>query len=136
MDGLRPLHRVLIQAIAGSAPNLFVCGADIKHLVIYWRYHPKHLVNVLRKLSKLLLARLQCLFSLLTSVMSGLITHVPQKITIRRRRGSHKRPPSATRHRHAGPAIQRETTYAVQWRFRSCGNSSMHRPGGISEIHL
>ena len=33
MDRLRPGHRVLVEALAGPAPNLFICRADIEHLV-------------------------------------------------------------------------------------------------------
>ena len=65
MDRLRPGHRVLVEAVAGPAPNLFIRGADIENLVGCRGHHPEDFTNVFRQLAKLLFAALQGLLGLL-----------------------------------------------------------------------
>src|ERR1019366_4595955 len=64
-DRVRPGHRVLVDTVAGPAPNLFIRRADIEHLASCRVHHPKDFMNVLRELAELLLARPQGLFGLL-----------------------------------------------------------------------
>ena len=65
MDRLLPGHRVLVNAVAGPAPNLFIRRADVEHSLARRRHHPKNFTNVFRQLAKLLFAGPQGLLGLL-----------------------------------------------------------------------
>src|SRR5664279_3299278 len=65
MDRRHPRHWILIGAIAGSPPGLFISRTEIKDLIPCRRHHPKNFTNVLRQLAKLLLAALQGVLGLL-----------------------------------------------------------------------
>src|ERR1700733_11032820 len=65
MNGLCPRHRIPVDTLAGSAPNLFIGGADIEYLVGSRGHHPKDFTNVFRELAKLFFATFQGLLVLL-----------------------------------------------------------------------
>ena len=56
VDGLQPVHRVLVDTFAGPAPNLFIGGADIEELGGRRVHHPEDFANVFGQLAKLLFA--------------------------------------------------------------------------------
>ena len=85
MDRFRPGHRVPVETVAGSSPNLFVCGAGIEDLAASRKRHPKHFADALRQLAKLLFARPQSLLGLfaLGDVLAG--ADEPQELAARRK---------------------------------------------------
>src|SRR5450755_12174 len=81
MDRLRPGHRVLVDASAGPAPNLFIGRTQIKDLVGCWSHYPKHFTNVFRQLAKHLFAGLHGLLGLLALGDVRTEADVPQELT-------------------------------------------------------
>src|ERR1022692_3444067 len=95
MDRLQTGCRVLVNAGAGPAPDPLIRGADIEHLVARRRHHPEDLINVLRKLAKLLFAKLESLLGLLALGDVRTDSDMPQEFAIRReaRLGERVQPP-------------------------------------------
>src|ERR1017187_3368260 len=82
--GLRPGHRVQVEAFAGPAPNQFIGRADIERLGGCRVRYPEDFVNVLGQLAELLFAALEGFLGLLALGDVGAEADMPQEFTGRR----------------------------------------------------